>query len=835
VLLLYLRSAAANLRSNRATTIINVIGLTLGITCFVIAFAFAEHIENIDRNFVNAERTFVVQQRNVEPGGDTAALFSTSASSSLAKYIIAEAPEVEAVARKAGTETTAQISIDDRHLRLPVTLADPDFLRIFDLRFIDGDGAAALAGANSAVVTAAIAERMFGTRDVVGKVFTVNRRVDVVVRGVVDAPDQLSSASFAILLNMRMRDALQSRAQGAVSSRDTDDFTATRSHPNKATFVLLPADGSLSPEELERRLQAVSERIVLPRGETVAFRVRPLKDHSLDVATAEIGSLGIAPGVPAIQLFFLPGLLILAMACFNYLNLATAMAATRAKEVGLSKALGASSRHVVQKYFLEAVLAVLISFVAALLLAALIIVALRALSGLQITFAYLATPAFVALAAFIVVSTSLAAGAYPALVMSRFSPIDALRQSAKRAGSSLTRNLFIGVQFTLASILLTTVLIMYAQNAAMHDGIWQLGTDPFVQVMANLDSTNIDPDVFAAELKTSPQIKGVTGAATPAWGTPETDRYLRSPAADVSVAINTRFVSYDFFSTLGVDLLAGRSFVRGRDLVAGAETSGDTRRQPGTLGVIIDREALGLLGWSTAQSAIGQIAYQQVESAAGAAAAGTLALEIIGVVDRAPLNFINVGTKANAYHLDPYDTLPIVRLAADDVQGGLEHIKQTWSELTGDLPASSVRLIFLDDQLDLNLQGMNYIATGLLSVVAFGFLVALAGIFGMALFVVSRRRHEIGIRKSLGAGPKQVVGLLLVEFGKPVLVGNLVAWPVAYLLADFYVRWFVVQLSFTPWPFVMSLVIAFAVAWFGVGGQALKASRLIPAQILRGE
>ncbi|HLF10528.1 MAG TPA: FtsX-like permease family protein, partial [Gammaproteobacteria bacterium] len=643
---------------------------------------------------------------------------------------------------------------------------------------------------------------------------------------------------FDILLNMRIQDALQSRAQ-PVSSQDTDDFTATRSNPSKATFVLLPADGSLSPEELDRRLRAVSERIALSLGETVSFRVRPLKDHSLDVATAEFGSLGIAPGAQAIQLFFLPGLLILAMACFNYVNLATAIAATRAKDVGLSKALGASSRQVVQKYFLEAVLAVLISFAVALLLAALSISALRALSGLQITFAYLATPAFVALAAFIVVATSLAAGVYPAFVMSRFKPIDALRQSAKRAGSSLARNLFIGVQFALASILLTTALIMYAQNAAMRDGVWQLGTNPFVQLMANLESTNVDPEVFAAALQRSPQIKGVTGAATPAWGTPEADRYARSATADVSVAINSRFVSYDFFSTLGVDLTAGRSFVRGRDLVARAETSDDTRRQSGTLGIVIDREALGLLGWSTAQEAIGEIVYQQVEGAARAAAAGTFALEIIGVVDRAPLTFINGGTKANAYHLDPYDTLPIVRLAADDVQGGLEHIKQTWRELTGggagDLPANSLPIFFLDDLLDRNLQGMNYIATALLSVVAFGFLVALAGIFGMALFVVHRRRHEIGIRKSLGAGSKQIVRLLLVEFGKPVLVGNLVAWPVAYLVADVYVRLFVVRMSFTPWPFVMSLAIAFALAWLGVGGQALRAARLIPAQVLRGE
>jgi putative ABC transport system permease protein len=231
--------------------------------------------------------------------------------------------------------------------------------------------------------------------------------------------------------------------------------------------------------------------------------------------------------------------------------------------------------------------------------------------------------------------------------------------------------------------------------------------------------------------------------------------------------------------------------------------------------------------------------YQLSDGGGGRTASGALALEIIGVVARDPLAFMAVGTAATSFQLDPYATRPIVRIAADDVPGGLAHIEQVWDQLAGNAdgpsPASGVPLVFLDDVLDASLRSLNGLTSALLTVVVFGFLVALAGIFGMALFVANRRRHEIGIRKSLGAGSKDILRQLLAEFGKPVLVGNVIAWPIGYLLADIYVEWFVERMAFTPWPYLASLAITLCLAWLGVGGQALKAARLIPAQVLRDE
>jgi putative ABC transport system permease protein len=137
--------------------------------------------------------------------------------------------------------------------------------------------------------------------------------------------------------------------------------------------------------------------------------------------------------------------------------------------------------------------------------------------------------------------------------------------------------------------------------------------------------------------------------------------------------------------------------------------------------------------------------------------------------------------------------------------------------------------------LDESLRELNLIATALLSLVVFGFLVAVAGIFGMALFVAERRRHEIGIRKSLGARSRDILRQLAVEFGRPVLVGNIVAWPAAYLLSQIYVGMFLQRASSAVWPYLLGLVLTLGIAWLGVGGQALRAARLQPARVLRYE
>lgn len=830
MLSLYLRSALARLRFGKQIAAINIIGLTLGFTCFVIGYVVSEYLRNADRDMANIDRIYLVEQRNVRPGEDTAKPFSPSASRRLADYIRADVPEIPAVARL--KSELVRVGLGGQAFAFPVRFADSDLLRIFDFPFVAGDASAALDQPRGAVITVDMAEGLFGSRDAVGKTITMTRQqrsIDVVVRGVVAQSGEVSTLGFPsprsnILAGMDVLDAL---TEGGQRNDWYGDFSAP-------TYALLPADGSLSASEFERRLQRLGDRVVPRRGETAEFRVRHVSDYYDDQLNAVLGQLGFAPGLRVSLLLFLPALVILAMACFNYVNLAVAIAATRAKEVGMSKVLGASTRQVVERHMLEAGVAVVCGLVLGFLLAASLVTAANRLLDLSIAFFELVGPTFWLASAALALATTAVAGAYPALVMSRFRPLDTLRVGSKTAGSGRLRAIFIGIQFAIASVMLTAVFVMYAQNGAMRGKAAHLPADPLVQLDNNLlETPDVDPDVLTAELLASPRIKAVTGMPDGAWtATLATDAYSRSQLdGEVPVALHSRAISYDFFTTIGVELSAGRSFTRELDPPRDRGANRDAP-QTGRRGLVADRDALRLLGWQNPSDAIGAAIYRRAATDEGPAAASIVEYEIIGVVDRPPLQAISTGSPS-VYELDPVNARLIVRLAADDVPGGLAHIDSTWKRLVPNSPLRAVR--FVDESLHESMRRMNLLTTGLLSVVTLGFLVAVAGIFGMALFVASRRRREIGIRKSLGAAARDILRQLVVEFGKPVLIGNVAAWPLAYVLAQIYGGLFLERAPLTPWPYVGSLVLTLGIAWVGVGGQALRAARLQPARVLRCE
>lgn len=836
MLLHYLRSALASLKLRKQTTLINVIGLTLGFTCFIVAHVLAGFLASADRHFANIDRIYMIQQRVVAPGDDSAKPFFTSTPTSLAEDLRTSAPELEAVAR--WNDVPLRVGAGDRLFPYYVRMADPEILRIFRFAYIAGDASTALDEPASAIVTQQAAEMLFGTRDAMGRTFELSRQVgrsvEVIVRGIVEESSALTTLRFpsrsaGILVNNAVHEALVAGERGGTAQSgawSNDDLGAM-------TYVLLPADGSLAPAELDRRLAALAQRIDPGTGNEISLRARALSRFFDDQMTWALSVLGIVTGLSAGYLIFLPGLLILAMACYNYINLTVAIAATRAKEIGMSKVLGASTRQVIQQHLAEAAAAVVVGFGCALVLAALFITTINNLLSFSIPYWKLLTPAFWLAAALVMTATTLIAGAYPAWVMSRFKPIESLRVGAKRGGSSVLRSVFIGGQFAMASVLLTAVLVMYAQNAAMRNEIARLPTDPYVQIENSLIETpDVDPDVLRAALLASPAIRGVTGMADGFWtATLATDPFSRTRTAeDRPVRLRTRYISYDFFSTLGIELAAGRSFERERDSVqrgAGAE-----RGQAGAIGIVIESATARQLGWRNPADAVGQTIYQRVPAAAGVATREALAFEVLGVVDKPPLQAMS-GGYTNVYRLDPRVARPIVRIAPDDVAGALAHISAVWRELVPTSPLRRVR--FLDETLEEAMFQLNMLTTALLSIVVCGFLVALAGIFGMALFVANRRRHEIGVRKSLGANTRHILGQLLVEFGKPVLVGNVLAWPLAYLLAQLYVALWLERMPLTPWPYLLSLGITLAAAWLGVGRQALRAARLQPARVLRYE
>jgi putative ABC transport system permease protein len=235
------------------------------------------------------------------------------------------------------------------------------------------------------------------------------------------------------------------------------------------------------------------------------------------------------------------------------------------------------------------------------------------------------------------------------------------------------------------------------------------------------------------------------------------------------------------------------------------------------------------LGFSDPQAAIGRIIYYRRVQTAGAPG---LPVRIIGVVESRPLHFTGDGVTGSAYFLSEQNRQMIIRLSRDDVSGGLKAIKALWTRL---VPGVPFKYDFMDTLFDEGYAVFGNVSQAFTGLALFAFLISAIGLFGMGSHVASRRRREIGVRKTLGASTRQIAVMLLTDFSKPVIVANLIAWPVAYLAANAYLNVFIHRIALSPAPFALSLAVTVLIAWAAVGTQAFRAARVKPSIVLRYE
>jgi putative ABC transport system permease protein len=401
-------------------------------------------------------------------------------------------------------------------------------------------------------------------------------------------------------------------------------------------------------------------------------------------------------------------------------------------------------------------------------------------------------------------------------------PIEALRVGRVRVGPKFTSTLLVGAQFAAASFLLIAVIVMYSQNAELRRTGLGTTADPYVVINNFGRVTGVDNNVLREELLRLPQVKGFTEMGMTPWGDGVNLMVLaRSP--EETTALKTAFannVGQDFFSTLDIPVVAGRVFDR--------EHNDAQTREPGAKqNIVIDRILAADLGFGSPEEAVGQIVY--FPPGMGRPAQPN---EIIGVVESRPLFLRGFGTTSNAYVLGSNFTNPIVRLSAEDVSGGVAGIEAVWRRLAPQVPLTRR---FMDDLFNQGYETFARVNNVFSGLALFAFLISIMGLFGMAVQVAGRRVHEIGVRKSVGAYKGQIVAMLLRDFSKPVIVANLIAWPLGYVAAQAYLSVFIQRVGLTPVPFVLSLVITVLIAWAAVGSQAWRAARVNPATVLRFE
>jgi putative ABC transport system permease protein len=813
----YLLTALANFRKSPFTTAAKVVTLGLGLASMIMVIGIISFWRSSDSQIAPFDRVVVI---TTSMDADELLAASTKFSEAsfveqlgefvdLPAFLRQDVPDLEKVAsfRSRGA---VSVNTGERSLALRGANAEAEFLDIFQFVFVEGDPKSALRQEDAVVLTRDSAQRLFGTTPALGRRLVLAGRREATVTGVLDTFPEGSlfaagQLSFDYVSLMR---------PGAFEVEYWKGMEAP-------TFALLPADGSVTIDELNVQLARLVERRLPPAQQAqfsvtfAAAGVGQITERDLDATL-----FGDASSLSVVAALFGLATLVLAIACLNYANLAIAQSAARAREIGMRRVLGSGRLELLLQSWFEAGLATFVALVltaVSLWLAAPVVVAH---TGIDIALVLSRDPVALAGIVGVALAVTVAAGLYPAFVLARVRPVEALRDGKIRGGPRVLAHILIGIQFASASALLIAVIVVNQQNLHLSRIALNRAGDPVVYLPSQQQS-GIALETLRHQLEAYPQIKAVSAGERIPWTTSgERAKLARSSdASALGQTAESMDVDYDYFEVYDQKVLAGRAYSRERDAVRVPTPATTVAADP----IVIDRTYATRLGFASPQAAIGQITYRGSRPS----------FEIVGVVDDRPHTIKGGGRNdGTVYFLDsdPVNT-PAIRISADDVEGGLAAIRRVWSQLA---PGGTLAYQFEDQVFEQNFAVFRKIGSLFLALSGLAFLISSMGLFGMAVHVTQQRTHEIGVRKTLGSTTWGAVRLLLADFSKPVIVANLIAWPLGYLAAQTYLSAFAHRIDLTVWPFALSLLITLGLAWVAVSGQTYRAAAVRPAQVLRG-
>ncbi|MXO64791.1 ABC transporter permease [Altericroceibacterium endophyticum] len=689
-----------------------------------------------------------------------------------------------------------------------VAMVDPSFFEVFDLPMISGDKDGALAKPDAALISESAAKRYFGQSDPVGQTLRVsmwepkNYRVAGVFK---DLPDNSDfTISVLIPLPENMREINSNWHHWGNSSLQT--YLRFRNPAAAARF-----DAAM-PALIDRRGRAY---LGDKPSDIFGLVLLPVTDMHLEPN----GNAASSAKMTLVTLG-LVGTFALLIALINYINLATARAGLRAREVAMRKVLGADRRAVMRQFLAEAMLMVALASLLGLILAELGLPLINAAGGLSLTIPYaLVVPALVLLT----LVAGFLAGIYPALVLSRYQPAAVLASSRSpgggRAGTRV-REALVVLQFGLAIAFLIGTGVLVAQTQHVRNADTGFQREGLMTVMSLRDS-QVDPTqsrAFIQEVRALPNVRAAALANTVVGGsgTRNADNVPLPGVPGDGPLVIWEIVGPDFFEVYAPRLIAGRLF-DGRTADDRANTA---QGQPDN--VLINRQAVGVLGFDSPDDAVGKTV------------GGDHLRTTIGVVDN--LSFFGPRAPTDPtiyyYYADPLRTGNIVASIrfTGDPRAFHEQLEEIWQKIVPQVPFDAQTA---DEQL-IQFYEDDERATRLFAIGAgFAVLIGMVGLWGLASFNTARRVKEIGIRKSLGASATDIVKLLVGQFMRPVLIANLIAWPLAYFAMRTWLAGFDDRIALSPLYFVGASLVAIAIAVLTVLGQSLRASRTAPAWALR--
>jgi ABC-type antimicrobial peptide transport system permease subunit len=786
--------------------LINLGGLALGIAVFLILFLFVRFETSFDNVLPGADKVWVVD-RTLQFGD--AAPVEIPSRLDMIDLLQADYPGTQGVRLIAADAT---VKARGQAAKEKVGLVDKAYFDLFPIPTLAGDTGMALARPDGAVLTRSAASKHLRAGDPLGQTITLvlgtEERVLTVAAVIEDMPAAMTHRPQVMARLMPDQETFFEGSRGVTTFLKFPDAAsaATMQRNLKSFNARHPDPNFRGPDKFIKVTEAI-----------VPLASQHLKEPRDRLVVAALGAVG---------------LIALGLAIINYVNLATARADLRAREVALRKVVGARRTSLIARFLGESLAAAVLAGIAGLALAELALPFVNAAGGLSLKIEYIGAQGILVPLGAVILVTGVAAGAYPAFVLSRFQPAAVLssnRSPGTGRRGAILRALLVVTQFALAVALMICTAILFAQARHLQSVDLGYAREGLIMVSSFADP-NLDAAQRSAIRREIAAIPGVTGTAisgvVPTGGSYSISK---SSGGDFPVEIDLLegVVGPGFADIYGIRLLAGRGFDPARFPADITPPRQDTPLKPGdtvrsrNVNVLINRAAAEALG------------YDNPEDAVGADFTTSDVFTIVGVVENINFNDPTAKIQPFAYTLmKDGDFTPWLTIRhAGDPQPVVERIEAVWQQRAAGVPfeGNAVNALLYKRYLEGDVQRSRLFAFGTVLAVIVGAL----GLYGLAAFNTARRVREIGIRKSLGASSAAIVRLLIGQFLRPVLIANVIAWPLAWLAMREWLSGFSERIALSPIYFLAASVLAIAIAVVTVLAHSLRASRIAPAEALR--
>ena len=799
----YYFTASRNMVKHKGYFLLNVSGLAIGIASFILISLYILNEVSYDRFHTDYDQVYRIQAL----GNINGQVYDVATSNvPLSKVLLSEYPAVSAATRVRRDGSWLVEYGDEKFYEERILFADSTFFEVFDFKLLKGNPETALVHPRSMLLTEAYAKKYFVEKDPMGRQMAIGQ-------------DSLLYTVTGILENVPSNSHLQFDMLGSMSTYERWNGNKWVGSDKNYTYVVL--DKNADAAAFEEQIQEIIPKYIGPQveyytgitfinwqeaGNSAGFYLVPLKDIHLHSNTSE--ELEVNSTVSYLYIYGLIGFIILFIAIFNFVNLATAQSASRAREVGVRKVMGSSKTGLVRQFLFESIFTTMIAAFLAAILAKLLMPSFVDLVGKELAFDITSGYLGILMVLGLALVVGLLAGGYPAFILSAFQPAEVLKgklRSGARPG--WTRNVLVVLQFAASIMIITATSIIYRQIDFMLTK--KLGFEKEqVLIVERPGALTHHLETFKNDVLKNPAISTVADSKT-IPGKEYTKRSYRKQGNPETYLFRYNQVSFDYQELMGLELAAGRFFSEEYGLDSNA--------------IVINETAAKTLGFD---DPVG-------ESLTSPWRKGEL-MKIIGVVKDYNIQSLHntispMALELRHSNLDGYISIKVNH--GEQVRETIEHIEDTWDHHTS-VPFD---YFFFDEDYENLYQfesttGKVFVIFGALSV-----FIACLGLIGLVTHTASSRKKEMGIRKILGASTLTLTRLLSNDITQVILVATAVAWPLAYITSRYWLQNFVEQAPTSPWLYVVSTLIVVVIGGLAISFQTLKTATANPVDSIRQE